>query len=336
MNEIIRHIQYLLLSNDCVTIPGFGAVLSHTKPAEVNEANGELSAPSRIFSFNPSLKHNDGLLVSSIARAKETSFESAKVYVDSKVAEIKRVLQSSGRLNLGSVGSVSLTSDGTMSFQTALDNKLAPSYFLLPAINLVSVNQQLKNRNYRDSRRQSTYWRNAVRVAASLALLIALGIMFSTPIDIDNAQYASVGFENFKPSADKTVTKPLTLSSSAPLVLVINNHADASEIADTAAHNQYVRLRNQNQTTVISPETKHSDSNFRFDNNDKYCVIVASLATQNEANDYIAKSDNKNLGILNKDGRYRIFAATAETTQQAQIVVSQLSESYPGAWVCRK
>ena len=71
---------------------------------------------------------------------------------------------------------------------------------------------------------------------------------------------------------------------------------------------------------------------------DKYCLVIASLENRAKAEEYIAKSGNENLAILEKDGRYRVYAATGESPKQTLNNARQngLTRRYPGAWVCRK
>ena len=71
---------------------------------------------------------------------------------------------------------------------------------------------------------------------------------------------------------------------------------------------------------------------------DKYCLVVASLPSRKLAEDYISKSSESNLSILEKDGRFRIYALTGETVSQtmSQAKMTGLMSRYPKAWVCRK
>ncbi|HEY9550751.1 MAG TPA: SPOR domain-containing protein, partial [Prevotella sp.] len=65
MLEIERHIEILLLNNDCVIIPGFGGFMAHHVEARFDEGDDVFLPPSRTVGFNPQLKLNDSLLAQS-------------------------------------------------------------------------------------------------------------------------------------------------------------------------------------------------------------------------------------------------------------------------------
>lgn len=342
MNEIIRHLEYLLVANDCVVIPGLGAVIAHTVSAKVDEDGCYITAPSRTFSFNSMLTHNDGMLSASLARARAISFEVARNIITNEVEQMRRELAAKGRLALGCVGALIMT-DGILSFEPGRSDVLSPATMWFPQLRLRHLGDITREREAiaeagnRKKGHILTYATRIGRIAASLVLLLALGAVLSTPIDVENAQYASFGIENFRP-AEKTdsskaslIRRPGEMSSS--LVLVINRFDDAMEIADTAAHNEYIRVR---QSSLRNVNRKSEASDLRFDENDRYCLVVASLASEAEAQKYIEQSRGARLGILAKDGRYRIYAATEESLRQAHNTANVLSERYPGVWVCRK
>ena len=45
--ELTQYIKELLYQHDCVTLPGFGALLTHTVPIRVNRVTGDFSPPSK-------------------------------------------------------------------------------------------------------------------------------------------------------------------------------------------------------------------------------------------------------------------------------------------------
>ena len=344
MNEIIRHLEYLLVANDCVVIPGLGAVIAYTVSAKVGEDGCYITAPGRTFSFNSMLTHNDGMLTASLARARAISFDVARSVIANGVEQMRRELAAKGRLSLGCVGALVMTDD-ILSFEPGRSNVLSPVTMWLPQIKLRQLGDIAREReaiaeaSNRKKGRILTYAARIGRVAASLALLLALGAILSTPIKVENAQYASLGIENFRP-VDKPEASKASLirrpgEASSPLVLVVNRFDDAVEIADTAAHNEYIRER-RTALPIVSATADREPSALRFDENDRYCLIVASLPNEAEAQKYIEQSRDARLGVLAKDGRYRIYAATGETLHQAHNTANELSERYPGVWVCRK
>ena len=68
MIELSRHIEMLLLENDCVVVPDFGGFIAHYQPARYVEEEGIFLPPLRTVGFNPQLTMNDGMLTNRTCR----------------------------------------------------------------------------------------------------------------------------------------------------------------------------------------------------------------------------------------------------------------------------
>ena len=60
MIELSKHIEVLLLENDCVIVPGLGGFIAHKRQAAYSIQKGEFMPPLRTIGFNPQLIMNDG------------------------------------------------------------------------------------------------------------------------------------------------------------------------------------------------------------------------------------------------------------------------------------
>lgn len=69
----------------------------------------------------------------------------------------------------------------------------------------------------------------------------------------------------------------------------------------------------------------------------KYYLIVASHATRRQAEDYIGARSSERLGILERDGRFRVYAATGATVEEARQPMSDknFTSLHPDGWVYR-
>ena len=74
MIELSRHIEILLLENDCVVVPELGGFIAHYQPARYVEDEGIFLPPMRTIGFNPQLTMNDGLLAQSYMETYHTDF----------------------------------------------------------------------------------------------------------------------------------------------------------------------------------------------------------------------------------------------------------------------
>lgn len=334
MNDLIRHIEYLLTGRDCVVIPGLGAVLAHGSAACYDAARGVFVAPSRSFSFNPELDHNDGVLAWSLARRRGLAYDAAVRALTVEVDALRRVLTQDGVLPLGRAGVLRLR-DGRLDFEPGDASALSPSTLWLPQVGVLTCEARRERRQAVEEAvivpsRLSLLRSRIVRfakVAASIAVLVMLGVVLSTPVKVDNPQYASIGYQPVTEAQSQLLPYPGEASS--PLQLVLSRHDDASAVADTAVHNAYrrsvgARKSGGNATAVADAG--------------KYCLVIASLESRAEAERFVARNSELKLGILAKDGRYRVYAASAptyaEALQAAQATV--IAARYPDAWVCRR
>lgn len=71
----------------------------------------------------------------------------------------------------------------------------------------------------------------------------------------------------------------------------------------------------------------------RFNASDRYCLVIASLPTEESAQKYIRENGTLTLGILSKDGKYRVYAATGNTTNEA-LLGKSINGVSADAWVC--
>lgn len=90
MIELARHIEILLLENDCVIIPDFGGFIAHYQPARYIKEENLYLPPVRTIGFNPQLTINDGLLVQSYMQAHHTDFPDATRMIEEEVSRIER------------------------------------------------------------------------------------------------------------------------------------------------------------------------------------------------------------------------------------------------------
>jgi hypothetical protein len=136
--KIETYIAQLLYRYQCVTVPGFGAFLTETQPAQVNESTNSFIPPKKTISFNGLLKNNDGLLANHIAQAENTSYGFAVSAIAHEVLNWKKVLEEYGSLQLKNIGDIRLNADQNMVFSpNDQHNYLTSSFGLSPFVSPV-------------------------------------------------------------------------------------------------------------------------------------------------------------------------------------------------------
>ena len=201
------------MAHDCVIVPGLGAVLAHTLPARMDATGEKMLAPVRVFTFNPALNHNDGVLAASVARAGRISYEAAASAVETAVADMRRRLDEQGRLRLGAAGILVRNADGTLRFVPSSARELTPASMWLPDVDLaifgrsesvaepaLDAEEEEIAAERRAHRRRARYTSRIVKMAAAMALLFAVGLAILKPAGIDNPERASLRLSTPRPT----------------------------------------------------------------------------------------------------------------------------------------
>lgn len=115
MYNLILHIEYLLLKHDCVTVPGFGALINVRQPASYDEKRCVWKPMTREIRFNQALNHDDGLLANSFARKEQVSFAEGRELLRRSTLQLTETLRNEGEVTLGHIGSIS-NENGTLIF----------------------------------------------------------------------------------------------------------------------------------------------------------------------------------------------------------------------------
>ena len=127
--ELDRHIEILLLDNDCVIVPGLGGFMAHHVEARYEEDEQAFLPPLRTLGFNPQLKINDSLLAQSYIEAYDISYPEALQRIEDEVNELTQTLQNEGRYELNNIGILELNEDGNYVFTPCEAGILTPSLY---------------------------------------------------------------------------------------------------------------------------------------------------------------------------------------------------------------
>lgn len=142
---IEKHISALLYRYQCVTVPGFGAFLTETLPAQLNNDTFTFYPPKKLISFNANLKNNDGLLANHIALQEKISYNQAVDNITQTVESWLKRLQNWETLILKNLGSISNNLEGSIVFTPDTPiNYLAEAFGLSTVISPAVKREELK------------------------------------------------------------------------------------------------------------------------------------------------------------------------------------------------
>lgn len=139
MNELAKHIEILLLDNDCVIVPGFGGFMAHHVCAEYSDEERRFIPPFRTIGFNPQLQINDSLLAQSFVEAYDISYPEALRRIEANVNELNQQLHNTGSFELEDIGTISINEDSNLIFEPCVSGILTPSYYALTAVDILPL-----------------------------------------------------------------------------------------------------------------------------------------------------------------------------------------------------
>lgn len=129
MIQLIKHIEILLLSNDCVIVPGLGGFVTHRVNAHYDSDDCMFLPPLRTLGFNPQLQLNDSLLAVSYVEAFDISYPEAIRKIESEVEEIKQTIATEGMFEMNNIGCLSLNKEGYYMFEPCEAGVLTPNLY---------------------------------------------------------------------------------------------------------------------------------------------------------------------------------------------------------------
>lgn len=346
--ELARHIEILLLSNNCVIVPDLGGFMAHHIDAQYDESEELFLPPLRALGFNPQIKLNDSLLAQSYVEAYDLSYPEALRRIDNEVKELKHELSNIGTYELQNIGTLYWNDGGEISFEPCEAGILSPSLyglgsFTAPILNADSflfgkkekVNIGTDDKNTEDISLNSfideneeeyksqtvqikvAWIRNAIAVAAAVVAFF----VFSTPIANTemNRQTASLSFQ----------TAPDTTKMMVP----------SSEVESSLE----VKAENPNKTEVTTQHTKLASTTENGEKTDTisssyYTIVLASQVKESNAKIFIENLRNEGINdvslyINNKVVRVVFGRFVSEAEAYNKLHYMRKKPNFDEAWV---
>ena len=150
-SQLASKIAALLLVHECITLPGFGALIGNYAPAKMHPVTHLLQAPSRQLVFNKSLQTDDGLLTHAMTTEFGLSFSETRELLKEYALGLNERLHSGERIRWAGIGEFREDIERKLQFKPS--NELN---FLPEAFGLVPVQLQLINRTPLTERRPET------------------------------------------------------------------------------------------------------------------------------------------------------------------------------------
>lgn len=309
MISMIEHIEYLMLSNDCVVVPGFGAFIAQYTSSHNCEQNSTFTSPKRSISFNASINHNDGLLANSIAKKASIPYAEALKQIEKSTTICRQALSDGSEVPFGRLGFFINNGEGHIEFipfhhELANDDFFGLQSFSFPTLaerNAQVATEETVSETYSEPEinigRRNWFGHKAVQIAASIVMLVCLTFALSTPIIVD-----------------KPTHQLATLNVPTP-TMPKHKVVKAEEISL------------QKQVEAAS-EKKEANSNGR------YAIIICSLKKQSQVAQYFQENKDINpANVIKKNGYYMIYFNRGDNYQELVKEAKQMPKPYTEFWI---
>ncbi len=137
--KLSKYIHQLIMDNETVIIPGFGAFISIYKPAVITE--NEITPPSKEISFTTQIRNNDGLLVTSVARDNRISKEKALKWIEKELHNILFQLDKGETVSFENTGSLKYNKENQIQFTPLFNSNLLLDSFGFEKISSIDTEE---------------------------------------------------------------------------------------------------------------------------------------------------------------------------------------------------
>lgn len=151
--KLAKYIHELLLENETVIYPGFGAFISNYKPAEIKE--NEIIPPSREISFTRQFRNDDGVLVTSIARKAKISQPNALKRIDRERENMFYLLDKGEKVIIENVGILFTNEKNEIQFTPFSDENLLSESFGFESVKIEDIVEEPVATKIEDTEKQS-------------------------------------------------------------------------------------------------------------------------------------------------------------------------------------
>ena len=305
MKNLAQYIEELIIRHECVIVPNLGGFITYCDKAIVR--NNMFYAPTERIRFNSLLTYHDGLLAEAYMRDRNIGYSEALNTIATEVEQIKKSLNSGNTVLFGRIGALSLSAENNITLLNS-NPKFLPENIGLPVVHLKRLASAEPTNTITINIPQTST--NALRYVASIAIIFLITLFIPNQTD-NNTQHASISFDSLRS------------------IKSIEYSEESVENSDESV---------ENNSSVLTPQSSLEDNSSL----NKYHLIIASLTSHEDAEEYIANHtqfDRKQLQIIESKGKYRISAAGFNKYKDALQYMDSIRNDVPiaqKAWImCR-
>ena len=359
--KLERHIEILLLSNDCVIVPDFGGFMAHHVDARYDGRDCMFLPPLRTIGFNPQLKINDSLLAQSYVEAYDISYPEALRCIEEEVNEIRQILENTGKYELSNIGTIYLNDRGNYSFEPCEAGLLTPGYYGLGGFEIKPLAQlgtpAMTIDMVQDSEPVPTHSEEtATAEVVSMENSSANSALYDKEeIEANEADFIQIKKSLLRNMAAACIAVIAFFALSTPLG---NSHIQKGQI-DTGLLTRIMMPKEINKSNSLTELTLHKgdsekdlastgkvlkadiqESNELKEAQPYYSIVLASRVTKRNAASYaelLQAKGFKEARVLITDQNVKVIYGTYTTEQEAYSALNKLhnNEAFSDGWITK-
>lgn len=357
MRSISTYIEYLLMTRHYAFLPGLGGFVMAEHEAKIS--GRRLLSPGRTVQYNRFMTHDDGLLANVIMEDTGVGYNEAMLFIHHEVTAMLNRVQHEGRCPLGHLGQLFTDEDCHIAFRPADTQHIDPMYYGRENIEVRSWREieaerhpatvtpvvELKRSRKDDVIEVPRYWLHR----AAIILLVVI-FFFGNLVtgSHDGGNYASMfdaeaiigHFSTLEPQSwddswesETAATEALaSLEAVAPAAEAVPAEVEAAAV-EAAPEPAFTPAPAPAVAETIVPEAAPVVNTVKL-----YYIIIASTTDQAEAQRTLKKFAKKgydNIGIIERDGRLRLYIDNYPVKSDAEAALNELrkNELFEKAWL---
>lgn len=364
MIRLARHIEILLLGNECVIVPNLGGFVAHRVSAHYDSDEELFLPPQRTLGFTPQLKMNDSLLAQSYAEAYDLSFPEAVDAIENEVRELLRIMGNNGSYELTNLGRLYYDKDGRMNFEPDESGVLTPEFYALSSFEMPLKKKSVEpvaepvavetdtNSNGKPKviyigsehgRKTLNISLKVIRNTSVAAVVIATVFFVSYPLskykgNTQNGNIESGFYEMFFPKNANSNDKPTATFG-------VNSEAKTKPASTQNAVNSAEKTSENStevkQNTAVEAPSKDDASNAESTDNSQstssWSIVVCSHVTRSNAEALTSKLHKEGYSdaYVSESGAVKVLYGHFDSKNEALKKLNELNsgEYFKDAWL---
>lgn len=317
-----RHIEVLLLHNDCVVVPQLGGFVAYHTTATYDEGEQMFIPPLRTIGFNRQLNINDSQLIQSYVEAYDISYQEAREVVDSEVEKVKTELGNQGKCELHGVGRLWVNRLGKIEFEPSMAGIITPEFYGLHSIELQPLHKATtaskekkttiarKEQDILKANKQEKFMRRTIAAAITILAILTFALIPS-----------------------KSLRQAEIQSTMIPSVVTIKNTAKVEHKVPAT------KLSTKSQTVIPTHVQPTAKAEIRKPD-PYYCIVLASDVQKKNAQIFVEQMHQQGYEgtrLLEGKHKLKIIYGTFPTHETAQDTLRKFQSisTFSQSWIMK-